>query len=146
MLAAAPPDQLVEMLPPMLWLHQSSGVQANLPVLVALTLQHAYDVIGVQARPTAMELAIAHRTRGTLTRYGGGGAFFEGEHFNGHCVLRLPGGGRWIDATVTRYPEARASSPLPMIGRAAATLGGGAASLAAYAEGRLSVGSHMTVP
>ncbi|MGW4720321.1 hypothetical protein [Nocardia sp. NPDC004260] len=47
---------------------------------------------------------------------------------------------------MTQYPEARASLPLPVIGRAAATLGGGAASRAAYAEGRLSVGSHMTVP
>ncbi|MGW4720434.1 hypothetical protein [Nocardia sp. NPDC004260] len=32
MLAAAPPDQLVEMLPPMLLLHLSRGVQANLCV------------------------------------------------------------------------------------------------------------------
>ncbi|WP_433717087.1 hypothetical protein ACQP2U_42660 (plasmid) [Nocardia sp. CA-084685] len=146
MLAAAPPDQLVEMLPPMLWLHHSAGVQANMCVSAALTLANAYELIGIQARPTAVELIISHRTRGELTRYGGGGASWDGDSFNGHCVLWLPGSGRWIDATVMQYPEVRASMPLPVVGRMAGSVGGSAASRSALAEGRLTPGIHMAVP
>ncbi|WP_280426416.1 hypothetical protein [Nocardia carnea] len=146
MVAAAPPDQLVEMLPPFLWLHHSTGIRADLCVSAAISLHHAYDLIGITARPTAVELVITHQTRGTLTRYGSGGASWDGEQFNAHCVLWLPGSGRWVDATVMQYPEVRASMPLPVIGRMAGSIGGGPASRASLAEGRLAAGTHMTVP
>lgn len=146
MLAAAPPDQLVEMLPPFLWLHHSSGAPANLCVSAALTLQHAYEVIGIQARPTAVELIIGHRARGPLAHYGIGGARWDGDLFEAHCVLWLPGSGRWIDTTVMQYPEVRASIPLPVVGRTAASFGGGDASRSALAQGRLLAGTHIAVP
>ncbi|MBF6518482.1 hypothetical protein IU421_30015 [Nocardia cyriacigeorgica] len=148
MLATAPPDQLVEMLPPMLWLHHSSGMQANLCVSAAITLHHAYDLIGITSRPTAVDLAISHRTRGPLTRYGAGGPTFDpaDNSFNGHCVLWLPGSGRWVDATVMQYPEARASMPLPIIGRIGTSFGGSPAALEEFTQGRLVPGTHMAVP
>ncbi|MGY4102048.1 hypothetical protein ACW2Q0_21230 [Nocardia sp. R16R-3T] len=146
MLGTAPPDQLVEMLPPFLWLHHSSGHQANMCVSAALTLQQAYDVIGVLARPTAVQLVISHRDRGPLTRYGGGEHHWDGKDYSGHCVLYLPGSGRWIDTTVMQYPEARASMPLPIVGRPGGVLAGGERARAALAEGRLLVGTRMTVP
>ncbi len=146
MLASAPPDQLVELLPPMLWLHHSAGVPANVCVSAAMTLHHAYEAIGVTARPTPVELVVGHRTRGPITRYGGGALHWEGTDFSAHCVLWLPGSGRWVDATVTQYPEVRASMPLPVIGRMATSIGGSQASREALAQGRLLPGVHMAVP
>ncbi|MBF6358252.1 hypothetical protein IU449_27525 [Nocardia higoensis] len=145
MLAAAPPDQLVEMLPPLLWLHYSTGAQANLCVSAAMTLRSTYALLGIEARPTPVDLVIGHRAGGLLARYGGEHRW-EGQNYHGHCVLWLPGSGRWIDTTVMQYPEVRASMPLPVVGRSAGTFGGNAAARTALAQGRLIAGTHMTVP
>lgn len=147
MLAGGTPDQVVEMLPPFLWLHHSAGMPGNLCVPAALILQQAYALAGIESVLTPVELIIGHQVKGPMTRYGGGGGVWDGENFDGHCVLWLPGSGRWIDATVTQYPEVRASLPIPVLGRmSSVSFGGTAASREALAEGRLTPGIHMAVP
>lgn len=145
-LGAAPPDQLVEMLPPMLWLYHSRGFQANLCVSAALTLHYAYGLIGITAVPTPADLVITDQNTGKSTYYGDGEPRWDGENYSGHCVLWLPASGRWIDTTVVQYPEVRASRPLPVIGRAAAARGGSSLDRAALAMGHLTPGTQMTVP
>ncbi|GAB4590166.1 hypothetical protein [Nocardia sp. IFM 10818] len=147
LLASGPPDQVVEMLPPLLWLHHSRGFPANLCVSAALTLRFAFEWIGVRARPTPVDLVISDQGTGRRARYGEGEPRWDGEHFSGHCVLWLPGSRRWIDTTVMQYPEVRGSAyPLPVVGRMADSWGGSAVDHAELAAGRLTAGTRMTVP
>ncbi|MET8427787.1 hypothetical protein [Nocardia sp. NPDC004860] len=84
-------------------------------------MHYAYGLIGITAVPTPADLVITDQNTGKSIYYGDGEPRWDGENYSGHCVLWLPGSGRWIDTTVVQYPEVRASRPLPVIGRATAT-------------------------
>lgn len=131
------PDQLVEMLLPLLWLYHCTGMPGNLCVDGSMVLHYAYEQFGITAEPKAVDLVVSNRRTDQRTLYGRPDPYWDGTTFNGHCVLWLPQSGRFLDATVEQYPEVRRHRLGPIIGRVGATAGGTPAEAAAMQRGEL---------
>ena len=140
-----PPDLLVELLPTVWWLENAVGYSTNRCAAACVVLQHAYAAMGITARPVAVELITEDRRTGDRTRYGREDPRWDGTTFFGHCVLSLPGSGRFIDPTVEQYPEVRSYDLGPICGRTIATRGGTPEQRAAYRDGGLQPGTQLHV-
>lgn len=118
----APPDLMVELLPPMLWLEHATGHPANLCVSRCVTLHFAYAALGITAEPRAVDLVVANQRTDQRIMYGRPNPSWSGTTLHGHCILWLPGCGRFIDPTVEQYPDVRRYRLGPICGRVAAAM------------------------
>ncbi len=118
----AAPDLMVELLPPMLWLEHAVGHPRNLCVSSCITLHFAYAALGITAHPRAVDLVVSNQRTDQRTMYGRPNPSWSGDTFKGHCVLWLPGSGRFIDPTVEQYPEIRRYRLGPICGRIARSM------------------------
>lgn len=116
------PDLMVELLPPMLWLEHAVGHPRNLCVSSCITLHFAYAALGITAIPRAVDLVVSDQRTDQRTMYGRPNPSWSEDTFHGHCVLWLPGSGRFIDPTVEQYPEIRRHRLGPICGRIAAAM------------------------
>lgn len=139
-----PPDLMVELLLPLLWLVHAQGQEANHCVDGCMILHYAYEQLGIVAQPRAVDLVVSDQRTGKKTFYGRPDPLWEGTTFVGHCVLWLPRSGRIVDPTVEQYPQVRRYRLGPICGRLAMTCGS-AAHQAALARGELPPGSHLGV-
>ncbi len=65
-----PPDLMVELLPPMLWLEHAVGHPRNMCVSSCATLHYAYTALGIETHPRAVDLVVTNRRTDTRTLYG----------------------------------------------------------------------------
>jgi hypothetical protein len=140
----APPDLMVELLPPMLWLEDAVGHPRNMCVSSCVTLHYAYTALGIEAHPRAVDLVVTNQRTDTRTLYGRPDPYWSEATFHGHCVLWLPGSGRFIDPTVEQYPDVRDYGLGPICGRLAASLAT-PEQQARIAHGELIPGTHVGV-
>jgi hypothetical protein len=140
----APPDLMVELLPPMLWLEHAVGHPRNMCVSSCVTLHYAYTALGIEAHPRAVDLVVTNQRTDTRTLYGRPDPYWSEATFHGHCVLWLPGSGRFIDPTVEQYPDVRDYGLGPICGRLAASLAT-PEQQARIAHGELIPGTHVGV-
>jgi len=140
----AAPDLMVELLPPMLWLEHATGAPTNLCVSSCATLHFTYAALGITAQPRAVDLVVTNQRTDKRIMYGTPNPSWSGDTFNGHCVLWLPGSGRFIDPTVEQYPDVRRYRLGPICGRVAASMAT-PAQQARLAAGELIPGSHVGV-
>lgn len=140
----APPDLMVELLPPMLWLEHVTGHPANLCVSSCVSLHFAYAALGIAAHPRAVDLVVDDQRADTRVMYGRRSPSWSGSVFHGHCVLWLPGSRRFIDPTVEQYPEVRRYQLGPICGRLAASIAT-PAQQARMAAGELIPGTALNV-
>jgi hypothetical protein len=139
-----PPDLMVELLPPMLWLEHAVGHPRNMCVSSCVSLHYAYTALGIEAHPRAVDLVVTNRRTDTRTLYGRPDPYWSEATFHGHCVLWLPGSGRFIDPTVEQYPDVRDYELGPICGRLAASLAT-PEQQARIARGELIPGTHVGV-
>lgn len=139
------PDQLVELLLPLLWLAHNTGMPGNLCVDGSMVLHHAYAQFGIIAEPRPVDVVISNQRTGRRTLYGRPDPYWDGHTFHGHCLLHLTGSGRTVDATVEQYPEVRRLRLGPIIGRSVMSVPGSFADSAAMSRGELLDNSHIAV-
>ena len=108
----AAPELMVELLLPLLWISGMRGAAANRCVDACMTLHYAYEQLGIIAQPRPVDLVASDNRTGQKTLYGRPDPFWEDDHFNGHCVLWLPGSRR----TVCRRRHQRRPGPGPQRG------------------------------
>jgi len=117
-------DGLLAQLPALLWIDAVAYQQlpSNLCLAASHSLRQAYRWLGLQADVVPVTLAIedaAGRSGGTM--YGNSRPHFTsdtaGDGFVGHCILRLPELGRFVDATAGQFPQIAAGTGAPIVGR-----------------------------
>lgn len=140
-----PPDLLVELLPVMMWLENAVGHSTNRCSVACATLVHTYSALGIAARPLAVGLTVHNDRTGEQNFYGSREPYWDGDDFHGHCVLSLPGSGRFIDPTVEQYPEIRRHRLGPICGRTVATMAPTSDQLQALRRGTITPGSQVAV-
>ena len=123
LLAGAPPDSLVPLLVPILWLHHVDGLPGNLCVDAAYTLRYAYAQFGIRAEIMPVDLVIQDSRTGATVMHGRPDPHWEDNQYVGHCVLRLPDDGRFVDATVEQYREISRLHLGPIVGRTVLSTG-----------------------
>lgn len=128
----------------MLWLEHATGHPANLCVASCVTLHFTYAALGITAEPRAVDLVVANQRTDQRTMYGRPDPSWSGTTFNGHCVLWLPGSGRFIDPTVEQYPDVRRYQLGPICGRMTGSMAT-PDQQARMAAGELIPGSHVGV-
>ena len=125
---------MVELLPVMLWLDHAAGHPRNLCVSACLGLQQTYAELGIAANPRAVDVVVTNQVTDHRTYYGRQDPYWTGTTSHGHCILLLPGSGRFVDPTVEQFPELRRYQLGPICGRAVAVQGT-AEQRAAFARG-----------
>ena len=117
-------DGLLAQLPALLWIDAVAYQQlpSNLCLAASHSLRQAYRWLGLQADVVPVTLAIedvSGRSGGAM--YGNARPHFtsdaDGDGFIGHCILRLPELGRFIDATAGQFPQIAAGTGAPIVGR-----------------------------
>jgi hypothetical protein len=142
-----PGEALVPMMLITLWVLNAaeSGLPPNVCVDACQTIRHALAQFGIEAQLVAVDLVVDDPARGT-TLHGTPEPSWEGTELDGHCILWLPRARRFLDPTVTQYPDAARLGLGPVMGRTSA-IAGPQAKVKALAEGAtLLEGSHFGVP
>jgi len=117
-------DRLLAQMPALLWVDTMAYQQlpSNLCLAASHSLRQAYRWLGLQADVVPVTLAIedvSGRVGGML--YGNARLQFTsdavGDGFAGHCILRLPELGRFVDATAGQFPQIAVGAGAPVVGR-----------------------------
>ncbi|MEW2507927.1 hypothetical protein AB0878_46440 [Amycolatopsis sp. NPDC047767] len=115
-----PPDLLVELLLPLLWLDHAAGAPGSLCVSGSMMLHYAFAQLGIASEVYAVDVTIKDERTGGTAFHGRPDPYWDGDTFHGHCLIHLPGSQRAIDPAVEQFPEVKRSN-LPLFGRTVLT-------------------------
>ena len=103
---------------PTWWLVMAQGFHANSCLDAALTLEAAYQVLGIRAVPVFVEVWTARVDTGERYHRASSAPRLEGTTLaGGHVGVWLPDHHRFVDPTVQQFPEVRRESVSPFVGR-----------------------------
>ena len=101
---------------PSWWLVLAAGRKANACLDAGLTLEAAYQVLGIRAVPVFVEVWTADiYTKDINRRAPDTPSLDEQGMVHGHAGLWLPDHHRFVDPTVQQFPEVRREFPAPLV-------------------------------